>query len=65
VTARERRVGIDLLRLDEPETYARSEKFEVNRGIYGRHFFISAGYQRGSRAIATAIERAYETWAAR
>jgi hypothetical protein len=62
-TKTERRVGIDLLQLDEPETYARSENFQVNGQVEGRHFTISGGYRGGPRAIATAIERAYAKWA--
>jgi hypothetical protein len=62
-TSTERRVGIDLHRLDDPETYARSANFGVNASVDGRHFCISGGYQGGPRAIATEIERAYGRWA--
>lgn len=61
-TETERRVGIDLRRLNDPETYARSDNFEVNQQFQGRHFCISGGYQGGPSSIATALERAYERW---
>jgi hypothetical protein len=65
VTPRERRVGIDLLRLADPDTYAKGENFEMNSGIHGRHLCIVAGYQGGPRAIGTVIERAFAEWADR
>lgn len=61
-TQTERRVGIDLRRLDDPETYAGSENFLNNAAATGRHFCITGGYEGGPRAIATAIAQASERW---
>ena len=56
------RVGIDLQRLDDANTYAPSENFKENRKSRGRHYCIAFGYQSGARTIASEIERAYSKW---
>ncbi|GEM_PF-3471401 len=58
-----RRVGIDLHRLDDADTYAPWEKFKGNRQSSGRHYCIPVGYRSGPRVIASKIEKAYSLWA--
>lgn len=57
-----KRVGIDLCRLDNVDTYAPGENFERNRRYKGRHYIIPFGYQHGARAIASKMEKAYSQW---
>ncbi len=63
-TKTDRRVGIDLVEIDDAKTYAPHENFRRNRQFEGRHYCISGGYEGGPRLIATAIKRAYNKWAA-
>ena len=46
-TRSHRRVGIDLLDLNDPETYAPRTNFETRRRAIGRHFCITVGYEGG------------------
>jgi hypothetical protein len=57
-----RRIGIDLRRLDDPETYSRRGDFAINQGSEGRHYSIGGGYRGGLRKIAAEIRRAYDQW---
>ena len=61
-TRSHRRVGIDLLDLNDPETYAPGTNFESRRRAIGRHFCITVGYEGGPSAIASAIIDAIAKW---
>ncbi len=63
-TELERRVGIDLHWLDDPDTYDRWDMFASNRQSDGRHFCVSGGYVGGPRVIFKALDEAYGRWAA-
>lgn len=57
------RVGIDLRELDDPDTYAGSHMFLLNKQSDGRHFCIKGGYSAKLRVISKTLEHAYEAWA--
>jgi len=62
-TKSERRIGIDLRNIADPETYAPKVKFEQNKKVQGRHICFSGGYRRGVKAIAAEMKQAYAKWA--
>ena len=59
------RVGINLYRLDDGDTYAPGENFERNYRKEKRHYCITYGYRHGVRAIASEMEKAYSRWHSR
>jgi hypothetical protein len=62
VTKTNRRVAIDLLDLEDEETYAPGTRFSTNQVTEGRHYCVEAGFQSGPRKIADTIESAFGRW---
>jgi hypothetical protein len=52
VSSSQWQIGITLKRLDDPETFAKSENFEHNEKLGRRHYVIGGGYRKNLTTIA-------------